>query len=186
MKKIVNILLFISFILPAEEIDYIFIDNSSFLHDESEDMIESYNLDLDKLSIPNTWPILNKTPGFSFLFNENCFTNSDCCLDNVHLGVDIILNNNSPIVSIADGYVETIFYNSTGFGICIVINHGDNLYSIYGHLSKTSVVKGQTVEKIQIIGYSGNTGLSIQPCLHFALKYNNFYINPLYVLLKTL
>lgn len=71
-------------------------------------------------------------------------------------------------------------------GICVVINHNDGFKTLYAHLSETDMVDGQFVEKGQLIGLSGSTGLSTGPHLHFEVlgdplqPYNGFYgrLNP--------
>lgn len=71
-------------------------------------------------------------------------------------------------------------------GICVVINHNDGFVTLYAHLSETDLTDGQFVEKGQLIGLSGSTGLSTGPHLHFEVlgwplkPYNDFYgrLNP--------
>jgi hypothetical protein len=71
-------------------------------------------------------------------------------------------------------------------GICVVINHNDGFLTLYAHLNETSLNNGQFVEKGQLIGLSGTTGLSTGPHLHFEVigwplqPYNGFYgrLNP--------
>jgi hypothetical protein len=71
-------------------------------------------------------------------------------------------------------------------GICVVINHNDGFLTLYAHLNATDLNAGEFVEKGQLIGYSGSTGLSTGPHLHFEVlgwplsPYNGFYgrLNP--------
>jgi murein DD-endopeptidase MepM/ murein hydrolase activator NlpD len=64
-------------------------------------------------------------------------------------------------------------------GGTIVIDHGQGVLSVYNHLSKRLVVAGQRVTKGQLIGYSGNSGLTTGPHLHYGLSVNNVRVNPL-------
>ncbi len=58
-----------------------------------------------------------------------------------------------------------------GYGKIVGIEHDDNFTTWYGHLSRIRVKKGQTVSKGQVIGLSGNTGISTGPHLHFEIRY---------------
>ncbi len=57
-----------------------------------------------------------------------------------------------------------------GYGVYVVIKHANNTQTVYGHMSKTIVTVGQTVTQGQLIGYSGNTGNSTGPHLHFEIR----------------
>ena len=70
----------------------------------------------------------------------------------------------------AAGKVETVRYDVRGYGIHIRLRHADGSLTIYGHLTKPYVQKGDTVEAQQIIGLSGNTGFSSAPHLHFEYR----------------
>ena len=95
-----------------------------------------------------------------------------------HLAVDIRIPTGTPIYAVANGYVEKVQHQSSGFGNHIVIKHPrvpllnggkDTLYSAYAHLSSTVVSEGDVVRKGDLIAYSGNTGLSTTPHLHFQI-----------------
>ena len=76
-----------------------------------------------------------------------------------------------------DGIVKTSkFYGS--FGNYIEIDHGNGYVTVYGHLHKRNVKKGQKVERGQLIGQVGNTGRSTAPHLHYEVKYKNKTLNP--------
>ena len=80
-------------------------------------------------------------------------------------------------MSTADGIVKTSkFYGS--FGNYIEIDHGNGYVTVYGHLHKRIVKKGQKVERGQLIGQVGNTGRSTAPHLHYEVKYKNKTLNP--------
>ena len=67
------------------------------------------------------------------------------------------------------------YYN----GKFIMVNHGNNLISIFLHLDEIAVKKDDVIEKGQIIGAIGSTGLSTGPHLHWSVMLNNSYIDPL-------
>lgn len=101
-----------------------------------------------------------------------------------HLGLDIGIDAGTPVRAAAAGTVVWasygLLYNSVNYiddpyGIAIAIRHdfgyeGERLYTVYGHLSKVSVEKGDRVEVGDVIGVSGNTGMSTGPHLHFEVR----------------
>ena len=66
-----------------------------------------------------------------------------------------------------------------GIGNCIIIDHGNNLQTVYGHLSEIKVKEGQKVVRGQYIGNVGSTGNSTGPHLHFTMYYNGATVNPM-------
>ncbi|MDL2297289.1 M23 family metallopeptidase [Bacteroidales bacterium OttesenSCG-928-B11] len=92
-----------------------------------------------------------------------------------HKGVDLRANNDY-IYSVMPGKVIRLG-NDKKLGKYIEIDHGD-FKTIYGHLQTISVKVKQSVSAGQIIAISGNTGNSTGEHLHFGLKYNNVYIDP--------
>ena len=60
----------------------------------------------------------------------------------------------------------------------IIIRHSNSLETVYGHLSKINVSKGQKVVRGQVIGEVGNTGNSTGPHLHLGVRLNGSYVNP--------
>lgn len=96
-----------------------------------------------------------------------------------HTGIDITAPRGTPVYATADGYVsgET---GGSGYGIVVIINHGYSYKSVYAHLSKKAVKAGQKVKRGQVIGYVGNTGLSLGPHLHYEIIKNGSYVNPVH------
>ncbi len=66
-----------------------------------------------------------------------------------------------------------------GYGNYVVIAHGNGFVTLYGHLSAISVSAGQAVGRGQVIGAEGSTGYSTGPHLHFEIRLNGVYQNPL-------
>lgn len=96
-----------------------------------------------------------------------------------HNGVDLAAPKNTPIVATRSGVVTFTGYQEGGAGNYIWINHGDGFKSIYMHMTRYIVEQGQYVEAGEIIGYVGSTGRSTGNHLHFGLKYNGSYVDPL-------
>lgn len=97
---------------------------------------------------------------------------------NEHIGVDIALNKNSFVYSTAIGKVEKIDTNEQ-FGIHIWISHNKNYKTLYAHLSKVMVNVGDSVKRGQVIGFSGSSGHSTGPHLHYEVWKENKPIDPL-------
>lgn len=95
-----------------------------------------------------------------------------------HQGVDWAVATGTPVKASNGGTVVTAGWVS-GYGYAIYINHSDGRQTRYGHLSKVLVSVGQTVTQGQLIAYSGNTGNSTGPHLHFEIRINGVAVNPL-------
>ncbi|MFQ6613338.1 MAG: peptidoglycan DD-metalloendopeptidase family protein [Fidelibacterota bacterium] len=95
-----------------------------------------------------------------------------------HYGQDFSVPSGTPIYATADGVVQQARYRG-GFGKTIKINNGNGYSTIYAHLSKISVKYGQKVKRGDIIGYSGNTGRSTGPHVHYEVHYYGTPQNPL-------
>lgn len=96
-----------------------------------------------------------------------------------HQGVDMACPTGTPIYATRSGTVTTASYQAGGAGYYVSINHGDGFASIYMHMTRYVVAKGQTVAQGQLIGYVGSTGVSTGPHLHFGISYGGTYVNPM-------
>lgn len=109
------------------------------------------------------------------------FGESDFPYQIFHTGIDIANPNGQigdPITPVMDGtviYAGEIFW---GYGKHIIIDHGDNITSLYGHLNKIYVVNGQKVTINDVIGREGSTGWSTGPHLHFQIDVYGIPVNP--------
>jgi murein DD-endopeptidase MepM/ murein hydrolase activator NlpD len=83
----------------------------------------------------------------------------------------------------ADGNVTEAAMNA-GYGREIVIDHGHDVMTIYGHLSVMAVVPGQHVIRGQVIGYVGQSGRATGPHLHYEVRVHKVPVNP-YKYLRT-
>jgi len=95
----------------------------------------------------------------------------------VHLGFDLAVTANVPIVAAQRGTV--LFADYLGiYGNCVIVDHGLGVQSLYAHLSSMDVKPGQTVEKGHTLGRSGMTGLAGGDHLHFTMLINGQPVNP--------
>jgi murein DD-endopeptidase MepM/ murein hydrolase activator NlpD len=99
-----------------------------------------------------------------------------CC---GHNGVDFATITGSSVFAVADGTISSIGDDPTGYGTHVRMQHGNGFLSLYGHLSRVSVHVGQLIKAGSLIGFSGNTGVSTGPHLHFEIRKDNKSIDPL-------
>jgi LysM repeat protein len=90
-----------------------------------------------------------------------------------HPGLDIGLTEGSAVYASDTGTVTYAGWNIYGYGNLIVVNHGNGYETFYAHLNGFNVAPGQIVNQGQLIGYSGNTGNSSGPHVHFEIRINN-------------
>jgi len=95
-----------------------------------------------------------------------------------HTGVDFSATSGTPVRASADGTVA-VAGERGGYGVTVIVDHGNSLATLYGHLSRTAVAEGATVSRGQVIGYAGSTGYSTGPHLHFEVRVNGNPVDPL-------
>ena len=98
-------------------------------------------------------------------------------IERFHNGIDMAAPGGSAILAAYDGTVVAAAYSSS-MGNYIMIDHGDNLYTIYMHASALYVSKGAEVSKGQTIAAVGSSGRSTGNHLHFSVRLNGNYVNP--------
>ncbi len=86
-----------------------------------------------------------------------------------HPGLDIAIPTGSYIRASGGGVVLDVGEDPV-YGLFVSLDHGDGVVSLYGHASRTLVVRGQTVARDEVIGLTGNTGRSTAPHLHFEIR----------------
>ena len=96
----------------------------------------------------------------------------------LHTGVDLRASSGTKIYAANSGTVTTAAY-STAYGYYVVINHGGGVATLYAHMSKMAVSRGQKVSQGAVIGYVGSTGYSTGPHLHFEIIKNGNYVDPI-------
>ncbi len=94
-----------------------------------------------------------------------------------HLGFDLASTRRAELQAANTGVVSLARYFGI-YGNAVVIDHGYGLFSLYGHLSEISVTEGQTVERGEIIGRTGQTGLAGGDHLHFTMLLQGLAVNP--------
>lgn len=95
-----------------------------------------------------------------------------------HRGIDLHARYGSAILAPADGVVLYVG-PKTAYGNMLVVLHGGGIATVYGHLWKFAVHPYERVQKGQILGYTGNTGFSTGPHLHFEVRQDGEPTNPL-------
>ncbi len=148
--------------------------------DDLEASLGSLQSELEGLisAIPSQWP----TTGWlssGYGHRRSPWTGKN----EFHSGLDIANHTGTPVYARGDAVV-TFAGNGNGNGKHIVLDHGQGITTLYGHLSKIYVVKGQKVRKDQRIANIGNTGKSTNPHLHYEMRLNGFAFDPRRQLLK--
>jgi len=96
-----------------------------------------------------------------------------------HWGMDFTAPRGTPIYASGDGKIIRADQRSSGYGKHIRIDHGFGYISLYAHMSKYNVRRGQKVKRGDLIGFVGNTGRSQAPHLHYEVHKNGRKINPI-------
>lgn len=95
----------------------------------------------------------------------------------MHHGLDIAVPVGTPVRAAAGGVVSFSGVQG-GYGNIVIIDHGNGVETRYAHLSRNVVSKGQRVARGELIAYSGNTGQSTGPHLHFEIRQRGQSVNP--------
>ncbi len=92
-------------------------------------------------------------------------------------GVDITAPSGQTVVAVKSGSVVYADWFK-GYGMLVMIDHGNGIYSLYAHLANISVRKGQSINGGTPLGTVGETGFATEPCLHFELRVDGQPVNP--------
>ena len=123
---------------------------------------------------PSLWPVIGPiTSGFGQREDPVLGTGEG----EFHKGVDISAPLGTPIRATADGVVVSAGI-SNGYGREVVLDHGHELKTLYGHMSGFNVLAGQTVFRGQIIGYVGHSGRTTGNHVHYEVKIRDISVNP--------
>ncbi|MBT9260029.1 MAG: M23 family metallopeptidase [Clostridiales bacterium] len=95
-----------------------------------------------------------------------------------HSGIDIGVSPGTPVYAADSGYVRAAG-SSGAYGLRVIVDHGSGYSTLYAHLSKIAVNPGQKVSRGDVIGYSGTTGRTTGPHLHFEIRIDEVPVNPL-------
>jgi len=99
-----------------------------------------------------------------------------------HPAIDVDGITGDPIKPIKNGKVDTVIYSTVGYGKHVIVDHGNELKSLYAHLSKINVKEGQEITTDTVLGEMGATGRSFGDHLHLEVRDRGVPINPLSVL----
>jgi len=94
-----------------------------------------------------------------------------------HKGIDLSAPVGTPIHATADGVVGKAAWFG-GYGLYVQLEHGNDLETRYGHMSRLNVAEGQHIHKGDIVGYVGTTGRSTGPHLHYEVRVSGVAVNP--------
>ncbi len=164
------------------------------LQDEIDAYERTLRFTLDPNALPQSrsgilqWPVpmldksLTQCNRTVWAFLTQCFGNTAFSLaggyaGKGHNGIDIRASNGTEILSAESGTVRGIgdtdqACRRASYGKWILIDHGNNLTTLYAHLSLVKVVPGQTVSRGELVGYSGNSGYATGPHLHLSVFAN--------------
>jgi murein DD-endopeptidase MepM/ murein hydrolase activator NlpD len=100
--------------------------------------------------------------------------NPYCATRRWHTGLDLGIPTGTPVHAAAPGVVRVFRSN----GNYVLITHGNGWFTLYGHLNDFLARDGQTVGRGDVVGYSGSTGFSTGPHLHFEIRHAQDYLDP--------
>jgi len=130
-------------------------------------------------SIPAIQPVSNKdldriASGFGYRIDPIYKTMK------FHGGLDFAAPSGTPIYSTGDGVIEEASLSDVGYGNHVVVNHGYGYKSLYGHMVRMKVKRGQTVKRGDVVGWVGSTGKSTGPHCHYEVSKNGTRLDPVY------
>lgn len=148
-----------------------FIEQETSAQSQLKKELVDFDIRLDHT--PSKWPVASKiiTSGFGNRFHPTLQRYR------FHSGVDIRANIGSKVYATADGVVVYAGYRG-GYGYTVVVSHGYGYHTLYGHNSKLVVQRGDKIKKGQLLCYSGNSGTSTGPHLHYEVQVNGKPVNP--------
>ncbi|PDO09858.1 MAG: hypothetical protein BLM47_10155 [Candidatus Reconcilbacillus cellulovorans] len=126
-----------------------------------------------KRAVPSIWPVRSRLITSGFGLRRDPFTGEN----RFHTGIDIAASAGEPVFAAADGTV-TRAERDASEGNVIEIAHEGDVRTVYMHLSRMFVKKGQTVRQGATIGAAGSTGRSTGPHLHFEIVVGGRPVNP--------
>jgi len=121
---------------------------------------------------PSIWPVEGRV-GSSFGQREDPINGEGA----FHPGMDIEAPYGTPVRAAGDGDVTGTTLGA-GYGRQVVLDHGHDVLTLYGHLSAIAVVPGQHVSRGQVIGYVGQSGRATGPHLHYEVRVHKVAVNP--------
>lgn len=126
---------------------------------------------------PGRYPITNPLPGYRIGSAFGMRFHPILNIERLHAGGDMGAPSGTPIHAAAEGIV-VVASERGGYGLAVVIDHGDSLATLYAHQSAIAVRPGQEVKRGDVIGWVGSTGLSTGPHLHLEVRVKGMPVNP--------
>ena len=119
------------------------------------------------------WPVKGKIISFFGPYRDQKYA-----VTNFQSGINIQAERGEPIRAVSHGYA---IYASwfKGFGNMMILDHGDHYYTVYAHLEEVFKVKGDRVEKDEVIATVGDSGSMMGPALHFEVRHHGTPVDPL-------
>ena len=150
------------------------------IQQKSYDTLEKLVLAKEQMmqSIPAIQPISNKkleriASGFGYRIDPIYKT------PKLHTGLDFTAATGTPIYATGNGTISEAVYDNSGYGRHVVINHGYGYKTLYAHMVKIKVRRGQKVKRGEVIGWVGSSGKSTGPHLHYEVIKQGSKINPI-------
>ena len=139
---------------------------------------ENYIWPVDCYKISTLYYYLNRNKEHNYVHSSSWRTGEGSGEFDHHESIDIAVPEGYSVRATAAGVVVHAYNMRDQYGKVVIIRHANNVYSLYGHLSRINVAKGANVSQGDIIGKSGNTGNSHGAHLHFAIsKFNDANMN---------
>jgi murein DD-endopeptidase MepM/ murein hydrolase activator NlpD len=156
------------------------IANRAYVQTKSFDDVVEMARDKEQMlaSIPAIQPVANKdlkkmASGYGYRIHPIYKVRK------LHTGTDFSAPTGTPIYATGDGKVSTYKRSRAGYGNHIIIDHGYGYQTLYAHMSKVDVKRGQKVKRGDVIGYIGSSGRSTAPHLHYEVIKDGRKINPI-------
>jgi murein DD-endopeptidase MepM/ murein hydrolase activator NlpD len=157
------------------------IKRKMYIESKSQDEVVQLAEKKEKLyaAIPAIQPVSNKqlvalASGFGFRIHPIYKVRK------MHSGIDFAAPIGTPIYATADGVIDVMSVQFSGYGKMIEVDHGFGYRTRYAHMHDFAVKRGQHVKRGELIGYVGDTGLSTAPHLHYEVLMNGTQINPVH------
>jgi murein DD-endopeptidase MepM/ murein hydrolase activator NlpD len=124
-------------------------------------------------TLPSRWPVRGPV---NSEFGRRSSPWQDDAVE-VHSGLDIGVVRGTPVIAPAPGMVIYAGQHAE-YGVTLIIDHGNDIKTLYGHLTRVGVQSEQKVERGQVVAFTGNTGRSSGPHLHYEIQVKGSPVNP--------
>lgn len=152
-----------------------------YLQSLSMDQLQTLSLDKEAMSlaIPAIWPIDKRQLRGNHIGAFGMRNHPVSGRYRMHDGIDLGANRGTPVYATGNGIIEFARNRGDGYGLQVVVDHSFGYKTRYAHLSKILVNVGQQVQRGELIGEVGNTGISTGPHLHYEVMYLGRQVDPI-------